>query len=80
VGLERDSLSLVSTAEELFERKSNGSGLENREYACGIRCADYTKPFYLQKSAVTSSTSGGRSVGIVRSRTVCFLFEGGRDM
>jgi hypothetical protein len=32
VGLERGSLSLVSTTEELLGRKSNGSGLENREY------------------------------------------------
>jgi hypothetical protein len=28
VGLERGSLSLVCTIEELLERKSNGSGLE----------------------------------------------------
>jgi hypothetical protein len=32
VGLERGPLSLVSTIEELFERKSSGSGLEIREY------------------------------------------------
>jgi hypothetical protein len=32
VGLERGPLSLVSTTEELLERKSSGSGLENREY------------------------------------------------
>jgi hypothetical protein len=32
VGLERDPLSLVSTIEELLERKSSGSGLESREY------------------------------------------------
>jgi hypothetical protein len=32
VGLERGPLSLVSTTEELLERKSNGSGLESREY------------------------------------------------
>jgi hypothetical protein len=32
VGLERDPLNLVSTIEELLERKSGGSGLENREY------------------------------------------------
>jgi hypothetical protein len=32
VSLERGSLSLVSTTEELLERKSSGSGLENREY------------------------------------------------
>jgi hypothetical protein len=32
VGLERGSLSLVSTIEELLGRKSSGSGLENLEY------------------------------------------------
>jgi hypothetical protein len=32
VGLERGTLSLVSTIEELIERKSRGSGLESREY------------------------------------------------
>jgi hypothetical protein len=32
VGLERDPLSLVSTIEELLERKSSGCGLESREY------------------------------------------------
>jgi hypothetical protein len=33
VGLERGPLRLVSTIEELLERKSNGSCLESREYA-----------------------------------------------
>jgi hypothetical protein len=32
VGMERGPLSLVSTTEELFERKRSGSGLEIREY------------------------------------------------
>jgi hypothetical protein len=32
LGLERGSLSLVSTTEELLERKSRGSDLENRDY------------------------------------------------
>jgi hypothetical protein len=32
VGLERVPLSLVSTIEELVERKNSGSGLENRDY------------------------------------------------
>jgi hypothetical protein len=35
VGLERSSLSLVSTIEELLGRKCNGSGLEMREYGRG---------------------------------------------
>jgi hypothetical protein len=32
VGLKRGPLSPVSTIVELLERKSSGSGLENREY------------------------------------------------
>ena len=35
----------------------------------GIRCADHVTHLYPQKLALTSPTSGGRSVGIVRSRT-----------
>jgi hypothetical protein len=36
--------------------------------AVGIRCADHAT-LYLLKLALTSPTSGGRSVGIVRWRT-----------
>jgi hypothetical protein len=32
MGLERGPLSLMSRIEELLERKSNGSGLEIRDY------------------------------------------------
>jgi hypothetical protein len=35
----------------------------------GIRRTDHATPLYAQKLALTSLTSGGRSVGIVRSRT-----------
>jgi len=35
----------------------------------GIRYADHVTPLYPQKLALTSLTGGGRSVGIVRSRT-----------
>jgi hypothetical protein len=35
MSLERGPLSLVSTPEELLERKSSGSGLESRQYGCG---------------------------------------------
>ena len=37
--------------------------------AVGARCADHATPLYPQKLALTSPTGGGRSVGIVRSRT-----------
>jgi hypothetical protein len=65
VGLERGPLSLVSTTEELLERKCSGSGLESREYGLGIRHADHVAPSIRKKVALTSLTSGGRSVGIV---------------
>jgi hypothetical protein len=66
---ERGPLSFVSTIEELLERKSSGSGLENREYG--------RKDFSLWQRdiplsanlALTSRTSGGRSVVIARWRT-----------
>jgi hypothetical protein len=45
MGLERGSLSLVSTTEELLLRKNNGSGLENREYGRRVRHADQGAPF-----------------------------------
>jgi hypothetical protein len=48
-GLERGPLSLVSTTEELLERKSSDSGLESREYGRGIRHADHVAP-YIRKS------------------------------
>jgi hypothetical protein len=45
MGLERGPLSLVSTIEELLERKSSGSGLESRENtAVGIRHAYHVAP------------------------------------
>jgi hypothetical protein len=68
VGLERGPLSLVSTTEELG-RISSGSGLESRDTAVGIRHADHMASSIRKKLALTSLTSGGRSVGIVRLRT-----------
>jgi hypothetical protein len=69
VGLERGPLNFVSTIEELHGRNSSGSGLENGEYGRGdpLRWPHYN--LYPQKLALTSPTSGGRSVGIVRLRT-----------
>jgi hypothetical protein len=71
VGLERGPLSLVSTTtEELLERKSSGSGLENRDCGIeGIRRTDFATPLSSQKLSLSSPTSGGLSAGIVRSRT-----------
>jgi len=41
----------------------------------GIRCADHVTPLYLQKLALPSPTGGGRSVGVVRSRTKATEFS-----
>jgi hypothetical protein len=62
-------LSLVSTIEELLQRKSSGSGLENREYGRmnPLWWPQYT--LYSNKLALTSRTSGTRLVSVVCSRT-----------
>jgi hypothetical protein len=68
--LEQDPLGLVSTIKELLERKSSGSGLENRDYGHrGSATLSIQHPSVGKKLALTWPTSGGRSVGIVHSRT-----------
>jgi hypothetical protein len=69
VDLERGPLSLVSTVEELLERESNGCGLKNREYGRRDPPLWPRDTLYPHKLALTSSTNGGCSVGIVRLRT-----------
>jgi hypothetical protein len=71
VGLEQGPLSLVSIIEELLVGKSSGSGLENREYGCWDPLCWLRNTFYsyTQRLALTLSTSSGRSVDIVGSRT-----------
>jgi hypothetical protein len=69
VGLEGVALRLLSTIEELLERRNSGFGLENREYGRRVRHADHVAPCIRKKLALTSPTSGCRSVGIVRSWT-----------
>jgi hypothetical protein len=66
VDLEQDPLSLMSKIEELLGRNSSGSGLENREYGRGDPLRLPRDTLYPQKLALTSPTSGGLSVGIVR--------------
>jgi hypothetical protein len=68
VDLERGPLSLVRIIEELLEWKSSGSGLENRDYGRGDPLCWPRGTLYRQKLAVTSPTSGGRSVGIILLR------------
>jgi hypothetical protein len=79
VGLERGPLSLVSTIAELLGRKTSSSHLGTREYGRREPSRWPCGTINQQKLALTSPTSGGRSVGIVRSRTqttefVCCLF------
>jgi hypothetical protein len=69
VGLERGPLSLMSTLEELLGRNSSGSGLENREQGHGDPLRWPRNTLYPQKLALTSPTSGGRPVSIVRLQT-----------
>jgi hypothetical protein len=63
VVLERGPLSLVSTIQELLERNSSGTGLENRDYGRRGFAALTTRDPLSAKSALTSPLSGGRSVG-----------------
>jgi hypothetical protein len=76
VSLERDALSLVSTIVELLERKSSGSGLESRDYGHRDPSRWPRGTLYPQKLALTSPTSGDRSVGIVYSLTKEFILVG----
>jgi hypothetical protein len=74
-GLERGPLSLVSTTEELLGRKSSGSGLENQDYDWRDPSRLPRDTLYPQKLAGTSPTNGGRSVGILCSRTQATEFS-----
>jgi hypothetical protein len=79
VGMEWGQLSLVSTIEKLFGRKSIGSGLEIQDYSRRDQSRRLRGTLYQQKFTLTSPISSCRSVGIVRSRTQAteFSFLGG---
>jgi hypothetical protein len=62
MGLERGPLSLVSTIEELFGRKSSGSGLENRDYS-RRGSAMLTSWLSLSAKAGTNLADKRRSIG-----------------
>jgi hypothetical protein len=59
----------VSTTEELLGRKSSGSGLGNRDSRPEGSVALTTLTTLSAKVGTTSPRSGGRSIGIVRTRT-----------
>jgi hypothetical protein len=75
VGLEWGLLSLMSTIEEILERKSSGSGLEIREYGFRDPSRWPRGTLFLQKLALTSLTTGSCSVSIVCSRTEATEFS-----
>jgi hypothetical protein len=69
-GLEWGPLSLVRTIEELLEWKSSGSGSRKTDInGRGNSLRWPRNTLYPQKLALTSPTSGGRLVGIVRLGT-----------
>jgi hypothetical protein len=75
VGLKRGPLGVVSTTKGVLERKSSDSSLEIREYGHRDTSRWPRGTLYLKKLALTSSTSGGRLVGIVRSWTQATEFS-----
>jgi hypothetical protein len=62
VCLEQDPLNLVSTTEELLERNTSGSGLENREYGRGDPLLWPDDTIYSQKLALCWQAAVARSV------------------
>jgi hypothetical protein len=64
----------VSTTEELLDRKVAAHIQKTDTTAVGIRHADDVAPS-IRKFGITSPTSGGRSVGVVRSRTQTMEFS-----
>jgi hypothetical protein len=75
VGMEWGPFILLSTIEELLERKSSGSGLETQEYGQGDPSCWPRDTLYPQHLALTSPTSDSRSVGIVRLQTKAMEFR-----
>jgi hypothetical protein len=74
MGLERGPLSLVSTTEELLDRKVAAPVYKTENMAVGTVTLTTWHTLSANKLAYTSPTSGGRSVSIVRSRTQTMEF------
>jgi hypothetical protein len=80
VGLERGPLGPVSTTVELLDGKVAAPVLKTENTAVRIHHADHVALSIRKKLAITSLTSGGHSVGIVRSRTQTMEFSlGGKS-
>jgi hypothetical protein len=75
VDLERGPLRLVSTTEELLDKKVAAPVYKTENTAVGIRHADHVAPSIRKNLTITSPTSDGRSVGKVRSRTQIMEFS-----
>jgi hypothetical protein len=69
VDLEWGPPSPVVTIQELLGRNNSGYGIEGRECGHGDLLSRSRDTLYPQKLALTSSTRGGHSIGIVSSRT-----------
>jgi hypothetical protein len=74
VGLERGSLSLMSTTEELLGGNSSGSGLESREYGRRDSSRDHTAPSIRKRVGTSFADKRRCSVGIVRLQTEAIEF------
>jgi hypothetical protein len=74
VGLERGPLRLMSTTEGLHEIKSSGFGLEIREDD-RKDLSGWPRGTCIRTFALTSPTSGGRSVAIALPRTQASLIS-----
>jgi hypothetical protein len=69
VGPERGPLSLASITEELLERNVAAAVHKTENTAVGSVALSMLHPSICKKFPLTFSTSGGRSVAIVRSQT-----------
>jgi hypothetical protein len=70
-------LSLESTIEELLERKSSGSDLENRDYGLGFRRADHATLVSPKFGANFADKAVARSVwfaGGLKPRSYCYYY------
>jgi hypothetical protein len=75
MGLERGPLSLVEQFRSYLKEKVETPVYKIENTAVRIHHADHVEPSIRKMLALTSPTSGGLSVGIVRSRTQATEFS-----